>query len=288
VIENYTLSAALKHILKEFGLHFGVVDGAVLITTTPPEPEAPVAEAVPAAKRNVRAVMPAAVDVNDAQQLQFNRQYQSVLRAEVNFAKHACQATPEQMKSLREELDKLLKGKEQNSGAAKLLQAGKVRKMPVAVGDPMQLARDRLSKAVKTCFSVEQTVRFQDELDKRKLDHKRAAAHNLVARLDRELVLSVTQREQISESLLAHWDDAWCSSLQMFMHGDQFFPNIPDAHVVNFLNDAQKQNWRAIPKNQGAMFAGGFMGGMFGQEILWDEDEADANPANGADERFTE
>ncbi len=49
-IENYTLSAALKHILKDFGLYFAVVDGAIVITNTPPEPEEPVAAAVPAAE----------------------------------------------------------------------------------------------------------------------------------------------------------------------------------------------------------------------------------------------
>jgi hypothetical protein len=158
-----------------------------------------------------------------------------------------------------------------------------VRNVQGAAGDPLQLARDRLAKAVKTCLTAEQAARFEEELDKRTQDRRRSAAHNLVARLDREMILSATQREQITESLLAHWNDAWCSSLQMFIYNDQFFPNIPDAHVVKFLNDTQKKIWPTIPKNQGAMFVNGFMGGMFGDEVLWNEDEADA-PAKGPGE----
>ncbi len=150
-------------------------------------------------------------------------------------------------------------------------------------GDPMQLARDRLASAVKTCLSAEQAARFQEELDKRTLDRRRSAAGVLVARLDREMILSAKQREQITESLLAHWNDAWCSSLQNFIYNDQFFPNIPDAHVVKFLNDAQKKIWPTIPKNQGQVFGVGIMGGMFGEEVLWNEDEADA-PAKAQNE----
>ena len=277
-IENYTLSAALKHVLKDFGLHFGPIDGVIVITNTPPEPEPgePVTVAVPA------AVVAGILGGNDAQQLQLTREYQAALRAELNFARHVCQPTPEQFQSLREELAKDLKVQPPQPNAP-LGRGGVQRQVRNAqMVNPVQLARDRLAQAVKTSLSAEQATRFQEELDKRTLDRRRAAAHNLVARLDREMVLSETQREQITESLLSHWNDAWCSSLQMFMYNDQFFPNIPDAHVVKFLNDAQKKIWPTIPKNQGAMFNGGFMGGMFGQEILWDADEPEAAPADAA------
>jgi len=284
-IQNYTLSAALKHILKDFGLHFGVVDGAVLITNTPPEPEEQAVVADAANVEQVRVVQQMAV--NEALQLQQTPQYLALLRAELNFAKHVCQATPEQMQALREELDKKdnnPKGQPPQNAAAnkRVLIQRQVRNGQVQ-GDPLQLARDRLAGAVKTCFTSEQATRFQEELDQRTADDRRSAARNLVARLDREMILSATQRDQITESLLAHWNDAWCSSLQMFMYNDQFFPAIPDAHVVKFLNETQKKIWVTIPKNQGQMVFNGFMGGIFGQEVLWNEDDADA-PAKKPDE----
>ena len=282
-IENYTLSAALKHILKDFGLHFGVVEGAVVITNTLPEPEpaaaAPVAEiAVP---------MMVGLGGPNAQQLEMTPQYQAMLRAELNFAKQTCQATPDQMQKLRDELNKNLKEQPPAQAGVGVRNLGQKQVRVVqqgAVGDPLQLARDRLAKAVKTCLSAEQAARFQEELDKRTLDRRRSAAHVLVARLDREMILSAKQREELSESLLAHWNDAWGSSMQMFIYNDQFFPNIPDAHVVKFLNDTQKKIWPTIPKNQGAMMVNGFMGGMFGDAVMWDEDNADA-PAKKPDEQ---
>jgi len=275
-IQNYTLSAALKHILKDFGLHFGVVDGAVVISNMPPEPEEQAVVADVAVVEEARVVQQ--MGVNEAQQLQQTPQYQALLRAELNFAKHACQATPEQMQALRDELDHANKNQQNqnqpqpNAGARNRVV---VRRQAVQgqAGDPLQLARNQLAGAVKKCLSAEQAARFQEELDQRTADGRRSAALNLVARLDREMILSATQRDQITESLLAHWNDAWCSSLQMFMYNDQFFPAIPDAHVVKFLNETQKKIWVTIPKNQGQMFFNGFMGGIFGEEVLWNEDE---------------
>jgi hypothetical protein len=286
-IENYTLSAALKHVLKEFGLHFGVVEGAVVISNTPPEPEPePVAAAAVA---EIAVPMMVAMGGPNAQQLELTPQYQATLRAELNFAKHTCQATPEQMQALRDELKKNLKEQPPAQAGVNVRNLGQrqvrvVQQGQGGAGDPLQLARDRLAKAVKTCLSADQAALFQEEIDKRALDRRRSAAHVLVARLDRELILSAKQREEISQSLLAHWNDAWGSSLQMFIYNDQFFPNIPDAHVVKFLNDTQKKIWPTIPKNQGAVMVNGVMGGMFGDAVMWDEDAAD-EPANKPDEQ---
>jgi len=284
-IENYTLSAALNHILKDFGLYFSVVDGAVVITNTPPEPEPVATAAAPAAE----IAVPMLVEMGgpNAQQLEMPPKYQAILRAELNFAKHVCQLAPDEMQLLRDELNKDLKAQPQEPAAAG---AGKAVQRQVRIvqqgvaGDPLQLARGRLAKAVKTCLSVEQAARFQEELDKRTRDRRRSAAGVLVARLDREMILSTKQREQITDSLLSHWNDAWCSSLQMFISNDQYFPNIPDAHVTKFLNATQTNIWHTIPKNQGAVMVNGVLGGMFGDVVMWDEDNADA-PAKKPDEQ---
>ncbi len=287
-IKNYTLSAALKRILKDFDLHFGVVEGAVVITNTPPEPEEPAVPAERAIVEQVR-IMGNVPNVNEAEQLQQTPQYKAMLGAELNFARHVCQATPEQMQALREELQRKPKAQanaQPGNAAARnrvIVQRQVVRNGQVMNGDPLQLARDRLAEAVKTCFPAEQAARFQEEIDKRTADSRRASALILVARLDREMILSATQRDQITESLLAHWNDAWCSTLQMFIYNDQFFPMIPDAHVVKFLNEPQRKIWATMPKNQGQVFVGGFMGGILGEEIMWSDDEA-AAPAKGPGE----
>ena len=125
---------------------------------------------------------------------------------------------------------------------------------------------------MKTQLSAELATRLQDEVAKRDASRKQLAVRNLVARLDRELVLSPDQRDKVAASLSSHWDDSWCQSLEMFMYDYQFFPPIPDQYVAPFLNDPQKKVWRSTQKVQ--TFWGGFgmMGGVMVDDPLEDDE----------------
>ena len=82
-----------------------------------------------------------------------------------------------------------------------------------AANDPRRLIEEGLVQALKSQLPAEQAARYQEELTKRAASRKRLALRNLVARLDHDLVLSPDQRDKISESLAAHWDDSWGQSL---------------------------------------------------------------------------
>ena len=91
---------------------------------------------------------------------------------------------------------------------------------------------------------AEQATLYQEERAKRSASRKQLIVRNLVARLDHELVLSAEQRDQLSESLSSHWDDAWGQSLEMFMYDYAVLPPIPDQYIAPYLSEAQKRIWR--------------------------------------------
>ncbi|MBI3862288.1 MAG: hypothetical protein HY290_10375, partial [Planctomycetia bacterium] len=92
LIQNVTLSEALQQILKDFGLHFGVVDGAILITNHRAETDSKVADV-----EALAAGVAIEVVLNPAQQQQLIRQYRMLLNAVLHFTRTVGQATPKQM-----------------------------------------------------------------------------------------------------------------------------------------------------------------------------------------------
>jgi hypothetical protein len=107
---------------------------------------------------------------------------------------------------------------------------------------------------------------------RRDASRKQLAVRNLVARLDRDLVLGSDQRDKVAESLSSHWDDSWCTSLEMLMQDNQYLPPIPDHYVAPFLNDAQKTIWRSIQKVHGFWGGFGMMGGIMIDDPLEDDE----------------
>ncbi len=140
-----------------------------------------------------------------------------------------------------------------------------------------------LLEALKSRLPAEQAARYQAELTKRIATRKRVALRNLVARLDHDMILSPDQRDKISESLGAHWDDSWDQSIEMFMNDNNYLPPISDRLVAPFLNESQVKIWKTIPKYQGFFGGFGIMGGiMMNNDPLEDEDLREARLAADA------
>ena len=59
------------------------------------------------------------------------------------------------------------------------------------------------------CATPDQQQRYLAEGKKRDAHRKEAAIHALVARLDRMLVLSGSQREQFLKLFESNWDEEW-------------------------------------------------------------------------------
>jgi hypothetical protein len=225
----------------------------------------------PATKFEKNVVIPApAVAFNaDGQAQQYMQQFRPILRAEYHIVRLACRLTPDQRteiarageQSLREAARKYIEMMHRPMTAAQR-----------AALDPRKQIRDGLSNAVKSRLSGEMAARYQDEIGRREASRKQLAVRNLVARLDRDLVLSPGQRDKVAESLASHWDDSWCPSIEIFMHDYQFLPPIPDRYVAPFLNDAQKTIWRGTQKYNGFFGGFGMMGGIMVEDPLEDDE----------------
>jgi hypothetical protein len=147
---------------------------------------------------------------------------------------------------------------------------------------------------LKSTLDADRWARFESELEERKADQTRAAVHNVVAKIDRDLTLSAEQREKLVEALTAGWNPAWGAQFEIFLQqGGQFAPSLPPKLVTLHLNPSQKKIWSGSQANQqnqdiilrqqmlGARM--GLPGGLMGialDDLGDDEDDGDEDVTN--------
>jgi hypothetical protein len=277
-IKRFTLNAALLKILDGHGLFYRVDEGGIVISDARAEPvavEAPAAQPRPAD----RVVI---VDAGaNLAELQFLEQYRPLLRTELEFVKKICLPTNEQQLLIAQEGERILKdaAKRPNDVVRGVLMLGvRARAAPSNPADLRKQLQEGLAASVKSHLSEVQAALYRDEIEKRAAHRRQIAVRNIVARLDQELALSAAQREKLCESLVSNWNDAWCASLEVFLYGNEFLPQIPDQFVAPALSDAQKKLWRAMLKSSGVVFGGNV--NVLG--IPWDDEPLGGVPADAA------
>ncbi len=245
-----------------------------------PKPAAAAAAKKAAAKAQqaVKAArVMAPVRINQVGQLQqMMMQLRPILRAEFHVVRAACNPTPDQRKAIAHTAEQAFRD------ATRTYLEAMQRPMTVkqrSANDPRKLIEEGMLQAIKPHLSADQVVRYQDELTKRAAGRKRLALRNLIARLDHDLILSPDQRDKLSESLSAHWDDSWGQSLEMFLYDNNYFPPIADQYVSPFLNDSQRKIWKGSQRFQGFFGGFGMVGGVMDNDPLEDEELRDARLA---------
>ncbi len=109
--------------------------------------------------------------------------------------------------------------------------------------DYREVIRDALLSVLERRVTPERMTAIRTDLRLRERVRKDAAVDMLAALLDRELLLSETQRRQIAEALSAGWDDRWNSAIEMAMGGNVVIPDIPERLVPPFLGAGQTETW---------------------------------------------
>lgn len=202
----------------------------------------------------------------DAFEQQFVQQFRPLAKTELNFVRAICQPNAEQSKKLKKASDAAMKTvvkkfaeiqKKMQNG----IRAGEEPQWP----DPRKLMSDVLLKSVKETMSEDAAKHYEAEIERRAAARKRAALLNLVAKIDKELVLTTEQRDKLTEAIEKNWKDSWCQQLETFMYGDAYFPAVPDAHVLPVLTEKQKRIWNGIPKQQNMIW--GWAGFGFVQAV---------------------
>jgi hypothetical protein len=317
-IKGLTLNASLRQILKDLHLSHDLKDGAIVISAdaeddlaaagkahverkdeerTRAEEAAKVAEEV--ARVNQGQPGAGLIDPDqaegDVQQKEFARRFKSALRAELNFVEKVCEPTDEQMAEIRQVLEKYQTDMVKRYSDIQKRVARGQRQGVTTYPDPRKLIRDSLKKTLKTTLDADRWARFDSELEERKADQTRAAIHNVVAKIDRDITLSAEQREKLVEALTAGWNPGWGAQFEMFLQqGGQFAPSLPPKLVTPHLNPIQKKIWSGSQANQQnqqvilrqGVFLGGGMGGPGGimgialDDLGDDEDDGDEDVTN--------
>lgn len=188
---------------------------------------------------------------------QFTRQYQPILTTELNFIRQVCDLTPEQRPKIKTAGEASLK-----EAALKMaeLQGGRMRggfRAAEQQPDPQRTIRESIAKVLQDTLTPEQMTKYKAEATQRAALRKRAAIRCVVARLDGTLCLTADQRDKITQSITAGWQDKWEQWLALSVYGDQYFPLVPDQHVVTHLDADQKSVWSGLQKVEFGYYGGG-------------------------------
>lgn len=141
--------------------------------------------------------------------------------------------------------------------------------------NPQAVIGEALAGPVREVLSPEQAARYRKELDERAAARKRTVLANLVAKVDRDLVLSAEQRDKLGKVLERHWKDGW-DHLQMLFYAGQYYPPMPEQEITPILTEAQKTVWNGISKgNIRFGFNIGIMNGLEIQDEIWDDEPRD-------------
>jgi hypothetical protein len=177
----------------------------------------------------------------------FVQQLRPVLMSELAFIRQMCNVPKEQRPQIK------AAGEASLEKAARQLaeqQFGGNRGMFGAptTSDPRTTINDALVDALKRALTAEQMAEYTSEVEKRSERRKRAAILSAVALLDEVLWLTAEQRQAIYDSIAANWQPSWEQWLMLSRYGGQYFPMIPDQHVVAHFNEEQRRVWNGLQK----------------------------------------
>jgi hypothetical protein len=214
---------------------------------------------------------PPPVVVNDPNTQQFVAQMRPILVSELAFVRQMCDLPVEQRPQVRAageaalvDVARKIAGPRQQG----LVFLGGLNRLPP---EPRQAIREALAAALKRTLTADQMTRYAVESEKRIALRKRAAILSVVARLDDMLCLTETQRQELTKSFDEHWQTKWEQWLQMRAYGDQYFPLIPDQHVVPLLTSEQVAVWRGLQKVEMSVWSSG--NGQAAEDDGWWGDE---------------
>jgi hypothetical protein len=215
-----------------------------------------------------RAAVPVAkVAIDDAVVNQWEQQFapmfQQLFKGELHFMRLVTDATKAQYDAVAADGDAAVKSAVRKYANA--MQRGG------DYADPRIGLTDAISKSIEKHFSEEQAARYRKEIELRNTARKKLIVTNLVAMIDRVLLLQPDQRQKINDILANNWHESW-NQTQILMYGGRYMPLMPDDKINPILSDKQREVWRTISKNQvrfGPNF--GFNRGFEIEEEVWDE-----------------
>lgn len=237
--------------------------GKTARAAAPPKLTAPATLIPPrnSVKKRIEKKAQAELDaVADEIKLQFEAQLRPLMNGELHFVETVCALSPEQLAPVKRIGEEQLKELAAQIAVAqhKQQQAVNVRMLgnpgQTPSDDPRGALQDRMARGLRTVLATEQLALYRDEIEKRKAFRRRAHVVQLVGRLDRVLALNDVQRDALTETLLANWQDSWNLQQPFWQHNDQYFPQLADQWIVRHLEPKQVTIWQGLQKIGGMVF----------------------------------
>jgi hypothetical protein len=177
--------------------------------------------------------------------------FQTVLISELHFCRSVCGLTKEQGQTIAKRA-----GAEVEEAIAqaaglymKIAKRGGIQlASEPAPPNPVKLVREILRKLVIECATPAQQARYEAEIERRAAHRRETAIHGLVARLDRALILSTSQRERLLRLFASNWNDEWGAMGSVLGDDDGPIVAIPDRLVVPCLSPTQQKVWNKLDK----------------------------------------
>lgn len=196
-----------------------------------------------------------------AVQAQFRAQYEPLLKVELSFVNRACKLSDDERGVLITKsnawFDKFVRDLAKSGGQPQggvWMGFGRAQQS----NDPRAEIEKNVAKIVDAELPKEKAAIYAEECQKRQQFIQETAVDSLVARIDKELILTLEQREKIAGSLNEHWEKTWAPQLEMFMHGMDFWPNVPDKWIRPHLTETQQTAWSKVHRNTNQVFFNAF------------------------------
>jgi len=160
---------------------------------------------------------------------------------EIRFAAAACELSKEQRqliakraKPMIDELAKeLAKQEPEKEGHTKAIANGGL--------DPQRRVLETLAAIIRNQVSSERWERYQREVQKRAAHRKRSTIDNLVAALDRDLILSQKERQALAGVLLDEWKEEWSWNTEILVDFEAWLPLISHQRIASILSETQRK-----------------------------------------------
>jgi hypothetical protein len=188
------------------------------------------------------------------QLVNLTNQLRPLYRFELMSVRTACRLTTEQFRIIRPETDAAF-----DKAIARLFEAqqnaltGRARVRSADL-DYETVIRQAVFSVARRHVPADRWAAFQADLRRREASRKQAGVEFLVATLDRDLQLTIRQRDQLTQSLSAHWDGQWYSALEVTLGGSPCVPRIPDELVKPYLGETQQGIWSRMYKFEGPLW----------------------------------
>ncbi len=177
-------------------------------------------------------------------------EFRTMLKPELLFLRKVCDLAEPEYQTIRQSCDASLREVVQQFVAEQEQheQAENAGKKPSTELKPLpQRIREAVSRIAECQLTSEQWARYSTEFQLRSAHQKRVAILNLVARLDHDLRLTSTQREQFAKLLDDNWRESWSQSLAAFGDESNFMPLLAQDDVRPILSPAQFEVLSELP-----------------------------------------